>query len=453
MTVENLVIIGSGPAGYTAAIYAARASLKPLVFEGFQVAGIPGGQLMTTTEVENFPGFPMGIGGPELMDKMRAQAVRWGAEVVTEDVIRVDFSQRPFTIESTTQTVQAHSVIIATGAGAKKLGLPNEKKFWSKGIATCAICDGASPLFRDKEVVIVGGGDSACEEAVYLTKFTTRVHMLLRGGEMRASKAMQDRVLSNPKIQVHRHTVALDAYGQHLLRGVMLQNTQTQEITDLPVAGLFYAIGHTPNTQLFVGQIDLDAQGYILPQGHTKATSVEGIFAAGDVQDQEYRQAITAAGTGCMAALEAERWLSAQGLSQEFKPVTPPEELAQEEVLTSVAAQTTEDNFTLDQTFYTGSYALRRLYYESDKLVVAKYMTPQCGPCHMLKPVLNAVVQEFAGQVQIVEIDIAAEPEIAQDAGVTGTPTLQFFKNTDMLDQISGVKQRRELRQTIQQYV
>jgi thioredoxin reductase (NADPH) len=251
IAVENVVIIGSGPAGYTAAIYAARANLKPFVFEGYQMGGLPGGQLMTTTEVENFPGFPDGITGPELMDNMKAQAQRWGAELVTEDVIEADFSHRPFIIRSEDRVVKAHTVIIATGATARRLGLPSEARLWSKGISACAICDGATPIFKNESLAVIGGGDSAAEEAVYLTKYGSHVNLLVRGDAMRASKAMQDRVLSNEKITVHWNTVADDVYGAELLEGLKIRNTVTDETADLPVKGLFYAIGHRPNTALF----------------------------------------------------------------------------------------------------------------------------------------------------------------------------------------------------------
>jgi len=305
--VENVVIIGSGPAGYTAAIYAGRANLKPVVFTGVERGGPAGGQLMTTTEVENFPGFPEGVTGPELMERMRAQAVRWGAELLPEDVLAVDLQQRPFVLRSAEREVRAHALIIATGATAKRLHLPSEEKFWNSGISACAICDGASPLFRGADVAVVGGGDTACEEAVYLTKFARHVHMLVRSDRLRASKTLQERVLRHPKITVHWHTEAVDVYGNGTLQGVRVKNNQTQQQQDLAVRGLFYAIGHTPNTDLFRGQLELDAAGYIITQPGTVATSVPGVFACGDVQDHEYRQAITAAGTGCMAALSAER--------------------------------------------------------------------------------------------------------------------------------------------------
>ena len=310
--IRNVVIIGSGPAGYTAAIYAGRASLNPLVFEGFQIGGIPGGQLMTTTEVENFPGFPEGIMGPQLMIHMKDQAVNCGAELVMEDVVAVDFSDQPFTITSSSQSVQAHSVIIATGATAKRLNLPSEAQYWNRGISACAVCDGAAPIFRGAELAVVGGGDTAVEEALFLTKYGSKVHLLVRSDHLRASKVMQQRVLNHPKISVHWHSLAIDVYGEGIVQGVKMRDTITNEERNLAVGGIFYAIGHTPNTELFAGQIELDATGYIVTKGKSTATNIEGVYACGDVQDHEYRQAVTAAGTGCMAALEVERWLSAK---------------------------------------------------------------------------------------------------------------------------------------------
>lgn len=311
--VENLVIIGSGPAGYTAGIYAGRAQLKPLMFEGFSLGGVPGGQLMTTTEVENFPGFAQGITGPNLMKEMRQQAQRWGTKLIREDVIKVDFSQRPFIVTSDETEVRALAVIICTGATAKRLHILGEEEFWNNGISACAICDGASPLFRNTEVAVVGGGDSAIEEALYLTKYASLVHLLVRRDRLRASKTMQERIFAHDQIKIHWHTVPVVAYGDEILQGIRVQDTLTQEVREFSVNGLFYAIGHTPNTQLFQGQIALDEQGYIITKGKSTATNIEGVWAAGDVQDHHYRQAITAAGTGCMAALEAERWLSQKG--------------------------------------------------------------------------------------------------------------------------------------------
>jgi thioredoxin reductase (NADPH) len=446
-TVENLVIIGSGPAGYTAAIYAGRANLKPVVFEGYQMGGIPGGQLMTTTEVENFPGFPEGITGPELMDRMKAQAVRWGAELYTEDVIAVDLSQRPFTVRSDDREIRTHTIVIATGATAKRLHLPSEEKYWNLGISACAICDGATPIFKNVELAVVGGGDTAAEEAVYLTKYGSRVHMLVRSSSMRASKAMQDRVLNNPKITVHWNTEPVDVYGNGKLEGIKLRNTGTGEESNLSVSGLFYAIGHTPNTGLFQGQLELDQIGYIVPKHGSVETSVEGVYAVGDVQDHEFRQAITAAGSGCMGAMLAERWLSANSLTQEFHQTEASEESAA--MPSAQKVRKTSENFDIKETRHEGGYALRKLFHDSDRLIVVKYSSPTCGPCHSLKPILSKVVDEFDGKIHYVEIDIEEDPEIAENAGVIGTPTIQYFKNKALVTELKGVKPKSQYRELI----
>ncbi|MDI9636099.1 thioredoxin-disulfide reductase [Kamptonema cortianum] len=446
--VENLIIIGSGPAGYTAAIYAARANLKPVVFEGYQMGGIPGGQLMTTTEVENFPGFPEGITGPQLMQRMKAQAERWGAELYTEDVISVDLSQRPFTVRSEEREFKTHSIAIATGATAKRLNLPCEHQFWSHGISACAICDGATPIFRGVDLAVIGGGDTAAEEAIYLTKYGSHVHLLVRRNELRASKAMQDRVINNPKITVHWNTEAVDVFGEaNHMKGIKLRNNQTGEESELHVRGLFYAIGHTPNTQLFQGQLELDDTGYIVTQHGSVETSVEGVYAVGDVQDHEFRQAITAAGSGCMGAMLAERWLSVNGLVQEFHQ-TETEAAAPE--APKQQATDPEASFDLASTHHEGGYALRKLFHESDRLIVVKYSSPTCGPCHTLKPILAKVIDEFDSKVHYVEIDIEQDPDIAENAQVTGTPTVQFFKDKELLTELKGVKPKSQYRELIQ---
>ena len=308
--VKNVVIVGSGPAGHTAAIYAARANLSPFMFEGYVMGGSAGGQLTTTTEVENYPGFPEGIGGPELMQLFRKQSERFGTEMVQEDVTSADFSQRPFVLKSENREVLAHSVIISTGAIAKRMGVPNEEKMWNNGMSACAVCDGALPMFRNQPLMVIGGGDTAVEEATYLTKFGSVVYMVHRRDELRASKIMQERALKNPKLEIIWDTVLEDAIGEDYLTGARLKNVKTQEVREMEVTGLFYAIGHTPNTSIFNGQLDLDDAGYIKVKAGTQETNIEGGFAAGDVHDHKYRQAVTAAGTGCAASLEAERWLA-----------------------------------------------------------------------------------------------------------------------------------------------
>ena len=313
--VKNVVIVGSGPAGHTAAIYSARANLSPFMFEGYVMGGSAGGQLTTTTDVENYPGFPDGVEGPELMQLFRKQSERFGTEMVQEDAISADFSQRPFVLKSENREVRAHSVIISTGATAKRMGVPNEEKMWNNGMSACAVCDGALPMFRNQPLMVIGGGDTAVEEATYLTKFGSVVYMVHRRDELRASKIMQERAFKNPKLEIIWDTILEDAVGKDYLTGARLKNIKTLEVREMEVTGLFYAIGHTPNTSIFNGQLDLDGAGYIKLKVGTQETNIEGVFAAGDVHDHKYRQAVTAAGTGCAASLEAECWLAEKGLA------------------------------------------------------------------------------------------------------------------------------------------
>lgn len=309
MEIVKCLIIGSGPAGYTAAIYAARANLKPIMYTGIE----PGGQLMQTTDVENFPGYPNGILGPEMMEDLKKQAERFGTDVRFGIATRVELSgkvKKVFFDDGT--SIEAYTVIICTGASAKWLGLESEKRLNGNGVSACAVCDGF--FFRNQEVALVGAGDTACEEALYLAKLCTTVHMIVRKDHFRASKIMQDRVLNTPNIKVYWNSETVEVIGEGVVTAVKIKNTNNNEITEIPITGFFVAIGHQPNTSIFEGIIDMDAQKYIVTKNGSTKTNIEGVFAAGDVQDKHYRQAVTAAGTGCMAALDAERYLTEAGI-------------------------------------------------------------------------------------------------------------------------------------------
>ena len=311
--VEKVVIIGSGPAGYTAAIYAARAGLEPVVVAGPEI----GGQLMKTSEVENYPGYPEGVLGSQMMEDFRQQAERFGTRIVYDVVERVELLREPKVLYlSGGEALHGEAVIIATGSSPKWLGLEAETRLYGAGVSACAVCDGY--FFRGQPVAVVGGGDTACEEALYLSKLCSEVHMLVRRDQMRASKIMQTRVQSTPNIHIHWNTIPIDVLGENRVEAVRVQNVLTGQVRDIPIRGFFVAIGHKPNTEIFVGQVELDAHGYIKTAPKSSATNIPGVFAAGDVQDPVYRQAITAAGSGCMAALDAERWLALRAYERQM---------------------------------------------------------------------------------------------------------------------------------------
>ena len=392
------------------------------------------------------------------MDRMRKQSERWGASLVTEDVEELDLSSRPFRVRSTERTVYAHSIIMATGATAKRLQLPSEHEFWSRGISACAICDGASPIFRGADVAVVGGGDSAAEEAVYLCKYARHVHLLVRGSRLRASAAMADRVLANPRVTVHFKSQPVDVYGdlKGRMAGVRLRDVDTAEERELPVRGLFYAVGHKPNSDLLTGQVMLDAAGYVVVRNGAE-TSVAGVFAAGDLHDTEWRQAITAAGSGCAAAISAERYLTAHDLIVEQPAAAAAaaasarvrEQRAHDADTPQKEAAAPAASFDAYQTSHRGQFALRKLYHDSARPLLVMYTAPTCGPCRRLKPILSKLVDEYDAAVHYVEIDIEEDPEIAEAAGITGTPCVHVFFRKERLAVLAGVKTRSDYRNVI----
>ncbi|BBL86679.1 Thioredoxin reductase (chromatophore) [Paulinella micropora] len=444
---QNLIIIGSGPAGYTASIYAARANISPLLITGFSEGGIPGGQLMTTTDVENFPGFPRGILGPELMTLMKEQATRWGTRFLEADVTGINLSVYPYRLyTSEGQEICTKSIIIATGASANRLNLPNENTFWSKGISACAICDGATPQFRNQRLVVVGGGDSACEEAVYLTKYGSKIDLIVRSDKLKASATMIHRVMSSPDITIYWNTKVIDVSGDQWLQKVKIKDNKNGNKNELNCSGLFYAIGHTPNTRFLQGQLATDIKGYLITQQGRPETSLEGVFAAGDVTDAEWRQGITAAGSGCQAALAAERWLSHYDLSV---PIEIPQ--TDEQETTNLTTNSIDENtYDPEAQWQKGSISLRKLYHESNRPLLVVYTSPTCGPCHILKPQLKRVLSELDGKAQGVEIDIESDQEIALQAGINGTPTVQLFYKKELKQEWRGIKKRGEFKAAIE---
>ena len=423
---RNVIIIGSGPAGYTAAIYAARAGLEPLVIAGSITAG---GALMNTTEVENFPGFVEGIQGPELMETLQAQAKRFGAEVLFDDVVEASLEGDVKTVKTGIgKEFSAKSVILAMGSAYRELGLEDEKRLSGKGVSWCATCDGF--FFRDQEVVVVGGGDSAVEEATFLTRFASKVYLVHRRDELRASKIMADRAAADPKIEFVWNSEVTGLDGDTKLSAVKIRNVITGEESVLPATGLFVAIGHEPRNELVKGLIDTDAAGYVLVDGRTTATNVRGVFACGDLVDSRYRQAITAAGSGCAAALDAQHFLDDLADADAASVVEEASAVVEEVVPVDVVRETvtaTEDTFQ-DEVI------------KSDVPVVVDFWATWCPPCRAVAPILDELAEEYAGRVKIVKVDTDENPNLAMAYGITSIPTMNFFKSGELVKSVIGAR-------------
>lgn len=418
---RNVIIVGSGPAGYTAAIYAARAGLEPLVIAGSVTAG---GALMNTTEVENFPGFVEGIQGPELMEVLQQQAERFGAEVQFDDVTSLDLADSHKTVTTALgKTYSAHAIILATGSAYRELGLDDEKRLSGHGVSWCATCDGF--FFKDQQVVVVGGGDSAMEEATFLTRFASQVTVVHRRSELRASKIMADRAMNDPKIEFvwDSEVVALD--GADKLEGVRIRHLTTGVETTLAATGLFVAIGHDPRSELVKGVIDTDSEGYVLVQGRTTATNVPGVFACGDLVDSRYRQAITAAGSGCAAALDAQHYLDNRDTGADVTTDT----VSASSAVAHAAGPVTASEATFEHEVL-----------KSDIPVVVDFWATWCAPCRAVAPILDELAVEYAGRLKVVKVDTDANPDLVRAYDVRNVPTMAFFKNGQLLKSVPGAK-------------
>jgi len=436
--IRNVIIIGSGPAGYTAAIYAARAGLQPLVVAGSITAG---GALMNTTEVENFPGFVEGIQGPELMETLQAQAERFGAEVLFDDVTEVSLEGPVKTVKTGIgKEFSAKAVILAMGSAYRELGLEDEKRLSGKGVSWCATCDGF--FFRDQEVVVVGGGDSAVEEATFLTRFASKVYLVHRRDELRASKIMADRAFADPKIEFVWDSEVVSLAGDAKVESVTVRNVKSGAERILPATGLFVAIGHDPRNELVRGVIDLDEAGYVLVNGRTTATNVQGVFACGDLVDSRYRQAITAAGSGCAAALDAQHFLDELADAEAGSAVdeTAASDAGAAAAVVSAPVAATEDTFQAE-------------VIQSDVPVVVDFWATWCPPCRAVAPILDELAEEYAGRVKIVKVDTDENPNLAMAYGVTSIPTMNFFKSGELVKSVVGARPKPALTALIDEVI